>query len=70
MKTLTGKVRYRSAKLGLLGPTVLVLEVEEHTSDGPPDFNGMPTYLSGKYWRDAKVEDLGLILPKSEGGAA
>lgn len=36
----------------------LVLQVKVRVADGPPDWNGLPTYLAGEYWRDAQVEDL------------
>lgn len=67
MKTLTGRTRYRSVKVGLFGPTVLALQVEEHTTDGPPDYHGLPTYLAGTYWRDATVSDLLPAIKQAEG---
>jgi hypothetical protein len=57
----TGKVRYRSEKRWLK-PEVLVLQVQVICGDGPPDSNGMPEYLSATYWRDARVQDLVVIL--------
>jgi len=62
---LTGRTKYRLHK-PLFGASLLVLMVEEHHSDGPPDFNGMPTYLEGCVWRDARVEDLAFVA-KAEG---
>jgi hypothetical protein len=41
--------------------------VEGYYSDGPPDFNGLPEYLEGFKWRDARVEDLSFIGDKAEG---
>lgn len=68
MKTLTGRMRYRSVKVGLFGPTVLALQVEEtNTHDGPPDPNGLPTYLAALvYWRDATVNDLRFVRATGE----
>lgn len=60
-KTLTGATRYRTERR-LFKPDVLVLQVQEHTTDGPPDSNSMPEYLTGTYWRDARAEDLTLVL--------
>lgn len=57
--------RYRLGKEGLFGKSVLILQVKEYRDDGPPDYDGLPTYLAGEYWRDALVEDLTFI--KSEG---
>jgi hypothetical protein len=37
---------------------VLILEVETSHSDGLPDANGLPEYLAGTCWRDARIEDL------------
>ena len=54
---LTGKIRYRIEKRLFKNP-ILVLQVKEEFDDGPPDFNGMPTYLAGVQWRDARVEDV------------
>jgi hypothetical protein len=54
---LTGKVRYRSGKRWMK-PSILVLQVQVTCGDGPPDSNGLPTYLSATYWRDARTEDL------------
>lgn len=63
MKTLTKRTRYRTLVTGLLFRKVqLVLQVQEHTTDGPPDFHGLPTYLAGTYWRDATVEDLSTLF--------
>ena len=39
----------------------LFLEIKIKVSDGPPDCNGMPTYLSGDYWIDAKEKHLNEI---------
>ena len=62
MKTLTGRTRYRSVKVGLFGPTVLALQVEEHRTDGPPDWDGLPTWLESTYWRDATISDLSPVI--------
>lgn len=56
------KTRYRVGKEGLFGNPVLILQVFVTWSDGPDDHNGMPEYLSGSGWRDAKVEDLSLDM--------
>jgi hypothetical protein len=56
--TLTGRIRYRSVKVGLFGPHVLALQVEESRLDGPSDSYGMPEYLAATYWRDATASDL------------
>ena len=55
--SLTGKIRYRTESRWFRDP-VVILQVEEMFGDGPPDYHGMPTYLAGVRWRDAKVEDL------------
>ncbi len=68
MKTLTGRTRYRSAKIGLFGPTVLVLQVEERRPDGPPDWSGLPEYLSDTYWRDATAMDLSTAIRSEREG--
>lgn len=62
--TLTGATRYRTERR-MFKPDVLVLQVQEHTTDGPDDWHGMPTYLAGTYWRDARPEDLQLVLPRA-----
>ena len=67
VKTLTGRTRYRSVKVGFFGPTVLALQVEEHTTGGPPDKNGLPEYLAGVYWRDATASDLSLTIEAAHG---
>lgn len=54
---LTGKTRYRILNRFVRNDLV-VLQVEESYDDGIDDYNGMPTYLAGKRWRDAKPEDL------------
>ncbi len=54
---LTGRTKYRLHK-PLFGDPLLVLMVEEHRSDGPPTFDGLPEYLEGCVWRDATVGDL------------
>ncbi len=56
------KTRFRIGKEGLFGKPVLILQVHEKYPDGPPDSYGMPTYLAGERWRDAKVEDLSQTL--------
>ena len=53
MNRITGKTRYRSGF-----NKVLILQVEENLGEGPPDFDGMPKWMPGVIWRDAKVEDL------------
>ena len=59
MDTLTGKTRVRAQRLGWFNrKTVLVLQVHVTWEDGPSDSEGMPTFLAGKGWRDAQVEDL------------
>lgn len=39
----------------------LILQVKVRCTDGPDDWRGLPTSLAGEYWRDARVEDLGLL---------
>jgi len=53
---LTGKKRYR-VENGWLFKGV-VLQVEVQWDDGPDDWQGMPEYLRGIMWRDARPEDL------------
>jgi hypothetical protein len=53
MTTLTGRIRYRSAKIGLFGSAALVLQVEERRTEGE-----LAAYLEYTYWRDATVMDL------------
>ncbi len=60
--TLTGRTRYRQLTR-VFGDPLLVLQVEVSFDDGPPDCNGMPTYLAGVAWRDAQVTDLALLPP-------
>lgn len=55
--TPTGRIRYRTERR-MFKPDVLVLQVEVEYGDGPSDSNGMPEYLAGKSWRDARPEDL------------
>ena len=54
---LTKKIRYRTENR-LFSDPLVVLQVEESFGEGPPDWNGMPEYLGGVRWRDARVEDL------------
>lgn len=54
---LTGNIRYRVTHT-LVRPSKVLLQVEIVWDDGPDDWHGMPTYLKGKGWRDAKPEDL------------
>lgn len=61
----TGRTRYRELPR-VLGHSLLVLQVEVRFGDGPPDSNGMPLYLKGATWRDAKVEDLSFLVPQQE----
>lgn len=56
-ETLTGKTRYR-AEGRLFSTHVLILQVECKRPDGPPDGHGLPQYLAGTFWRDARTEDL------------
>lgn len=55
------KTRFRTAKVrtGLFASKeVVVLQILRKYKDGPDDSNGLPTYLAGEAWEDAKVEDL------------
>lgn len=54
---LTGRCRVRPHKLVFGSQIRLILQVETHWPDGPLDSNGMPEYLAGVGWRDARVED-------------
>lgn len=69
--TPTGRTRYRLGTVGAglfsRGTPVLILQVEVVWGDGPDDFNGMPTYLAGKGWRDAQVTDFASLLPTTIG---
>ena len=67
MTGLTGRTRYCNVKVGLFGPTVLVLEVEESTHVGPPDWDGLPCWHAGTYWRKATIEDLSTAVRPIEG---
>lgn len=61
-ETLTGKTRLRVQRLGLFGlRSALVLQVHVRWTDGPSDHNGMPSYLAGEGWRDARVEDMSAL---------
>lgn len=40
---------------------LLVLQVYTAWDEGPLDYNGMPEYLPGEGWRDAKPEDLAIL---------
>lgn len=55
-EVLTGEVRLR-LQTRWFRPPLLVAQVEVCWGEGPPDSNGMPSYLAGRGWRDAKVED-------------
>lgn len=57
MTKLTGRIRYRYQGRWFK-PPLLVLQVEEEYDEGPPSAYGMPTYLAGVHWRDARIEDL------------
>ena len=60
----TGGLRYRSKKRWFGDPVLIVqIEVEKQWPEGPPDCNGMPTYLAGSciLWRDATVTDLPVL---------
>lgn len=61
--TPTGETRLRAQRVGLpfFKRTVLVLQVRGTWTEGPSDSHGMPIYLAGSGWRDARVEDLALI---------
>lgn len=48
--------RYRLYK-PLFKPPVLILQVKVRWKDGPIDHNGLPSYLAGEGWRDARPED-------------
>lgn len=56
----TGRTRYRQQRR-MLGPPLIVLQVEVTFSDGPGDSNGLPEYLGGTTWVDARLEHLSLI---------
>lgn len=58
MEKLTGRTRFRHGKIGLFGSAVLVLQVEEHRTEGQPDWDGLPEHLETTCWRDATVMDL------------
>lgn len=60
---MTGQMRYRVQPRWFNDPLV-VLQVEVDVDDGPTDSNGMPMWLAGTFWRDAKPEDL-QFLPKA-----
>jgi Lon protease-like protein len=62
---LTGEYRFRTLSRVFAGP-LLVLQVEEWVPDGPPDGNGLREWLEGYRWRDAKIEDLEVILGTSK----
>ena len=53
---LTGEVRLRLQIRWFRSP-LLVVQVHVAYGDGPDDCYGMPQYLAGNGWRDAKVED-------------
>lgn len=53
----TGKTKYRIEKR-LFKSDLVVLQVEVSWGNGPEDYDGLPTYLSGRGWRDAIPEDL------------
>lgn len=67
MKSLTGRTRHRSAKLGLFGPQVLVLQVEERRLR-LNDWPGLPDDLVDTCWRDATVHDFSLLIHSQGGG--
>lgn len=58
---LTGKIKFRIESSGFFNSEKVILQVEHEWENGPDDFNGLPTYLCGKGWRDAKAEDLQYI---------
>ncbi|UTC27944.1 hypothetical protein [Stenotrophomonas phage A1432] len=60
----TGKTRHRIHKT-LFREPVLVLQVELSYPDGPGDSYGLPEYLAGRMWVDARMEHLS-ILPNSQ----
>ena len=58
---LTGRTRYRTHSRFLVGPTILVLQVEEEVADRHGDHGPV-----GRAWRDARVEDMAeLDMPGS-----
>ena len=52
---LTGRTRYRTHARFIVGPTVLVLQVEQEVADQHGDGDHGPITRA---WRDARVEDL------------
>lgn len=54
----TGKWRLATFKCGLLGKTVVAVEIEVEWPDGLDDYHGVPEYLGGKGYRLAKPDDL------------
>ena len=61
---LTGRTRYR-IETPLFGNPLVILQVEVAYGDGPDDYHGLPKWGRGKYWRDARVEDLSLVIRES-----
>ena len=58
---LTGRTRFRTRNRFFVGPTILVLQVEEEIAD--QDGDGISGNIT-RAWRDALVEDLAeLDLP-------
>jgi hypothetical protein len=53
----TGEYRFVVHKQWF-GPDIIKLQLETKWDDGPDDYVGMPTYLSGKGWVDATPNDL------------
>lgn len=68
---LTGQTRYRTERIGGMFDKreALVLQVHHEWRDGPCDSNGMPAFLAGQGWRDAKTEDLATIEEIERGAA-
>lgn len=54
--TPTGKMRYRH-KPRMFKHSLVVVQVEVKFEDGPDDHNGMPEWLAGVKWRDARPDD-------------
>lgn len=64
--TPTGRFRLRLQER-FLRPTLVVLQVHVTWGDGPPDHNGMPTWLSGEGWRDANPLEAAAVQTKLTG---
>lgn len=53
----TGETRLRLHK-PMFGAPLLVLQIKVVYPDGPDDYHGMPEWLAGEAWRDAKITDM------------